>query len=181
MEELLEEPDLPKEEKATLLKFLTNHHHAFCLEEGERGETDLVLMEIETGDACPKRQRVRRMPPLVRHEVARQLEEMQRNGVIQPSKSPWASPVVLVKKRDGSHRFCVDYRGLNAVTTPDSFPLPHIDESTIYSTSSLNRSTSQQMLWLVDSGKFACTHQLRRRRRLWSHRVCSSSGSCPSD
>ena len=60
--------------------------------------------------------------------VARQLDQMQKQGVIQPSRSPWASPVVLVRKRDGSHRFCVDYRGLNSVTKPDSYPLPRIED-----------------------------------------------------
>ena len=64
----------------------------------------------------------------MRQEIARQLQGMQENGIIEPSKSPWASPVVLVRKRDGSHRFCVDYRNLNTVTAADNFPLPRIED-----------------------------------------------------
>jgi len=70
-----------------------------------------VVMEIDTGGAIPKKQPPRRMPFAVRQEVAKQLKSMQQKGVIQPSRSPWSSPVVMVRKKDGSHRFCVDYRG----------------------------------------------------------------------
>ena len=125
---MLEEPDLPPAENTALLNFLANHHHASSLGEGERGETDMIQMEIDTGDAPSKRQSSRRMSPLVQREVSRQLLEMQKNKVIEPSSSPWASPIVLVRKRDGTHRFCVDYRELNALTTPDSFPLPRIED-----------------------------------------------------
>ena len=75
----------------------------FSLGEGERGETDLIEMEIDTGNAMPRRQSARRMPFAVRQGVAKQLDQMQRNGVITPSKLPWTSPVVLVRKRDGTH------------------------------------------------------------------------------
>ena len=126
--ELLQEPDLPLQEKQTLLEFLIGYHHVFSLEDGERGETDLVQMEINTGDVSPKKQPTRRIPFTLRQEVARQLDQMQKQGVIQPSRSPWASPVVLLRKCDGSHRFCVDYRGLNSVTKPDSYPLPRIED-----------------------------------------------------
>ena len=68
------------------------------------------------------------MPFVVRQEIARQLQDMQRDGVIQPLNSPWSSPVVTVKKKDGTHHFCVDYRGLNAVTKADAFPLPRVDD-----------------------------------------------------
>ena len=117
--ELLGDPDIPPEEKEQLLEFLASNHEAFSLEEGERGETDLVEMVIDTGDAPPLKQAARRMPFSVRQEVACLLKEMQRDGVIEPSNSPWASPVVLVRKCDGSHRFCVDYRGLNTLTKAD--------------------------------------------------------------
>ncbi len=111
-----------------LHQFLGEQHEAFCLERKERGETDILTMEIDTGDARPKKQPARRMPFAVRSEVAKQLQSMQEAEVIQPSNSPWASPVVMVRKRDGTHRFCVDYRELNSVTKADTFPLPRIDD-----------------------------------------------------
>ena len=54
---------------------------------------------------------------------------MLNNKVIQPSQSPWASRIVLVKKKDGKLRFCVDYRALNSITKKDVYPLPRIDDS----------------------------------------------------
>ena len=66
---------------------------------------------------------------------------MLSQGVIQPSTSPWSSPIVLVKKKDGSYRFCVDYRKLNSITKVDAHPLPRVDDllkslngNTIFST-----------------------------------------------
>ena len=103
-------------------------HEVFALEEDEKGETNLVQMMVDTGGAPPKKQRPYRLPFAAREEVARQIKKMEDAGVILPSKSPWASPIVFVQKKDGTHRFCVDYRALNAVTTPDIFPLPRIDD-----------------------------------------------------
>ena len=116
------------EDHLPLRELLTEYHSIFSIEDDERGETDMIEFEISTGDGAPKRQPVRRIPFAARQEVIRQLERMQRIGVIQPSKSPWASPVVLVRKRDGSLRFCIDYRALNSVTKPDLFPLPRIND-----------------------------------------------------
>ena len=115
-------------QRRELIDFLGEHHTAFALEELERGETGFVEFAIETGDAEPKRCAPRRMPFAVREEVARQLKAMQEAHVIRPSNSPWASLVVMVRKQDGSHRFCVDYRRMNAVTKPDTYPLPRIDD-----------------------------------------------------
>ena len=110
---------LPEKEKSEFLAFLMENHEAFSLEVGERGETEVAQFEIDTGDTAPKKQRPHSMPFAVRQEVSRQLREMERTRVVQPSSSPWASPVVLIRKKDGSHRFCVDYRGLNEVTRSD--------------------------------------------------------------
>ena len=98
---------LDKKQTQDLLNLVTDHHTAFCLDVQERGETNLVEMEIHTGDEAPRKVAARRMPFAVRQEVAKQLSNMQKGGVIEPSDSPWSSPVVMVRKKDGSLRFCV--------------------------------------------------------------------------
>ena len=116
--------DVPDTDISQLHEFLMQNHIVFSLKPGECGKTDIVTMSIDTGEAHTHQQPPRRMPFFFRQEVAKQLQDMRRDGVIQPSNSPWSSPVVMVKKKDGSHHFCVDYRGLNAVTKADAFPLP---------------------------------------------------------
>ena len=129
LSELVGPPELLTPEQAEQLhQLLGEHHAAFCLEPNERGETDILSMEIDTGGAPPKKQAARRMPFAVKSEVSKQLRTMQEAGVMQPSNSSWASPVVMVRKRDRTHRFCVDYRELNSVTKADAFPLPRIDD-----------------------------------------------------
>jgi len=100
----------------------------FAIEDGERGEAGMIQMEIDTGDSGPKKQPARRVPFTARQEIARQLHSMQDQGVIHPSSSPWASPVVLVHKKDGSLRFCIDYWHLNFVMKSDTFPLLLVDD-----------------------------------------------------
>jgi hypothetical protein len=69
-----------------------------------------------------------RYSPLQKDETERQVAEMLSNGVIQPSVSPFASPILLVKKKDGSWRFCIDFRQLNAITIKNTYPLPIVGE-----------------------------------------------------
>jgi len=91
------------------------------------GRTNLVQHTIDTGDHRPIRQPLRRHPRAHLDEIDRQVDELLQNGFVEPAASPWVSNVVLVRKKDGSFRLCVDYRQLNSVTYKDTYPLPHID------------------------------------------------------
>ena len=88
------------------------------------GRTNIVQHGIDTGDAHPIKQAPRKIPYSQMADVDKMLREMIEQGVIEPSNSPWASPIVLVPKKDGTTRFCIDYRKLNAVTKKDSYALP---------------------------------------------------------
>ena len=93
------------------------------------GRTDLVKHHIELKDYTPIKDRYRRIPPHQYEEVRKHLKEMLDIGAIRRSNSPWASPVVLVRKKDGSLRFCIDLRKLNARTVKDAYSLPRIEDA----------------------------------------------------
>ena len=112
-----------------LREFLTGFADVFALDPSELGTTSVIKHAIHTGDHPPIRHPVRRMPFALRSKVDELVLDMLAQGVIEPSTSPWASPVVLVKKKDGTMRFCMDYRRLNQVTKLDEFPLPRIDDT----------------------------------------------------
>jgi len=92
------------------------------------GHVPGIQHRIETGDAVPVCTRQWRLPQATRELIRKECDTMLNAGVIEPSSSPWLSPVVLVRKKGGALRFCVDYRKVNAVTTADTYPLPRIDE-----------------------------------------------------
>ena len=110
-------------------ELIRRNRGAFQLNEGDLGHTDLVSHEINTGSAAPVKAPPRRLAPHRREVVDQEVETMLDKGIIEPAYGPWASPVVLVRKKDGRVRFCVDYRRLNAVTVKDAYPLPRIDDS----------------------------------------------------
>ena len=95
--------------------------------EDDLGCTPLLQHTIET-KGPPRCQPYHRQNPAVWREEMAQVQQMLMSGVIRPSNSPWASPVVMVKKKDGSLRFCVDFRQLKAATIKDAHPLPRIDD-----------------------------------------------------
>ena len=101
----------------------------FSLEPHEIGCTDITEHDIELLDQEPFKERFRRIAlPLV-EEVRQHIQEILDGGAIRPSQSPWCNAVVLVRKKDGSRRFCIDYRRLNAKTKKDSYPLPQMQET----------------------------------------------------
>ena len=106
---------------------LTTYQDVFSHNEYDLGTTNIVQHNIETGDNRPFRQALRPQPRAHLPVIDNLLDEMQHQGVIEPCQSEWGSNVVLVKKKDGSIRFCVDYRKLNSLTTKDVYPLPRID------------------------------------------------------
>ena len=117
---------LQPEEKSQMEHLLNSHVDIFSTSSGDLGLTSLSEHKIETQDAVPIKQLPRRLPNALRPVVEEQVNEMLENQVIKPSNSPWSSPVVLVRKKDGSWRFCIDFRKLNEVTVKDAFPLPQV-------------------------------------------------------
>ncbi len=99
------------------------------MHDGDLGGTNLIFHDIPLLDDVPVRQRYRRIPPSEYEVVKAHINQLLEAQVIRESCSPYASPIVLVKKKDGSLRMCVDYRHLNSKTRKDAFPLPRIEET----------------------------------------------------
>ena len=120
---------LGESEQAQVREMLQRFSSVFSTHDGDLGCTSLVCHDIPLLDEVPVRQRHRRIPPSEYEAVKAHIDQLLRDQVIQESSSPYASPIVLVRKKDGSLRMCVDYRLLNAKTRKDAFPLPRIEES----------------------------------------------------
>ena len=121
-------PKLSVDEKEKLSDLLIQYQDIFIPPDGTLGHTDLVEHEIETGDHKSIKIPPRRIPILKRNQVNEELEKMLAQGIVEPSDSPWSAPICLVKKKDGTCRFCIDFRSLNAITVKDAYPLPRIDD-----------------------------------------------------
>ena len=118
---------MPDSTRSALRDILLCHADVFSKSEDDLGLTDLAMHNIDTADAKPIRQQLRRHPPAHRDAISQQVDDYLKQRVIEPASSPWASNLVLVRKKDGSYQCCVDYRALNSVTRKDAYPLPRID------------------------------------------------------
>ena len=113
---------LNKIEKEKLNALLLKHSDTFAKSKSDLGRCDVLQYKINTGDAKPIRQPARRPPRAFQDEEDTIINDQLKAGILQPSTSPWVSPLVYVKKKDGTTRPCVDYRKLNSVTEFDCFP-----------------------------------------------------------
>ena len=119
---------LDASQREVLAKLILDYQQVFAKSADDLGHTNLVQHTINTGSAIPVRQPMRRQPLGKRDIEREEIQKMLKRGVIEPSSSPWNSNVVLVTKKDGSVRFCVDYRVLNSLTKKDAYPLPRVDD-----------------------------------------------------
>ena len=110
-------------------QMLMEYHDIFSLDKNEIGCTDAAEHIIELLDEEPFKEKFRRIAPPLLDKVWEHLQEMLDGGAIHPSQSPWCNAVVLVRKKDGGLRFCIDFRWLNARTKKDSYPLPRMQET----------------------------------------------------
>jgi len=96
--------------------------------QNKSGWTNLAEHTIDTGSAAPIKQVAYRLPYAYQKAVKEELQEMERDGIIEPSTSGWASPIVLIRMKDGTLRLCVDYPKVNGVSQQDAYPMPRMDE-----------------------------------------------------
>ena len=121
--------DRTSSQRKRLQELLTKHAAGFIKDKQDLGYTDAVHHRLRTTDSIPVAQPYRRIPPHQLQEVQEHIKGLMAQNVIVESHSPYAAPVVIVRKKDGGIRLCVDYRRLNAKTVGDAYPLPRIQES----------------------------------------------------
>ena len=124
----IDNPEIPESEKNLIYGILKQHEKVISQGPNDLGSVSSIKHKINTGDAEPRKAPMRRMSPVKRDIIRQELNDMLKAEVIEQSESPWSSGVVLVNKKDGGRRFCVDYRALNEVTKKDSYPLPRADD-----------------------------------------------------
>ncbi|WOH05166.1 hypothetical protein DCAR_0624580 [Daucus carota subsp. sativus] len=153
-----DEAEVPEEIRVLLNKFPEVFSIPTTLPPIRNVDHEIPLQQ----DAQPFKLKPYRYPHSQKTEIENQVQEMLRSGIIKPSNSPFASPVILVRKKDNSWRFCVDYRHLNKITIKDKFPIPNIDElldelhgAKLFSKLDLRAGYHQILVKAVDTPKTA--------------------------
>ena len=120
---------IPEQWKDRLRQKLSARASVFSLHEWDVGLAKGVEHNIRLSDTRPFRERSRRLAPADIEDVRRHLQDLQKAGIIEESRSPYASPIVIARKKNGSVRMCIDYRTLNSRTVPDQYTTPRIDDA----------------------------------------------------
>ena len=123
---------LPTRKRLQLRDLLMQYAGIFALNNNQPGTTKVIRHDIDTGNAQPISHPPYRSNPEKRKEIQRQVQSLLDAGQIESSTSPWSSPVLLVPKKDGGWRMCVDYRKVNAVTKKTSYPIPRTEDTFDY-------------------------------------------------
>ena len=126
--EELEQVGAPEEFRRVVDNVLKKNRDLFVTRDKDLGRTDTVKMRIDTGDHPPIKKRPYRIPLKQRKIVDQAIDEMLEAKVIERSRSAWGFPVILVEKKDGTKRFCIDFRALNKISKGSATPLPVIDD-----------------------------------------------------
>ncbi|KRZ86357.1 Transposon Ty3-I Gag-Pol polyprotein [Trichinella sp. T8] len=121
--------ELDAHSRNALRSVLWKYRRCIATSDEDLGHTELASHRIDARNAAPVKVPPRRLPPTQRHDVQRMVTDMFSRLVIGPANSPWSALIVMVRKKDGSPRFCVDFRRLNDVTTKVAHPLPRIDDT----------------------------------------------------
>ena len=158
------EKNVSREEFNEVKQMLLRWKHIFSKDSMDLGKTSVLKHRIDLQENIPIKERARRIPPNLIDELRDHIQQLHNMGVIEESVSPWSSPIVLVRKKSGELRMCVDYRKLNAKTIKDSYRIPTIEElidtlggATWFATLDLSSGYHQVMIEETDKEKTAFT------------------------
>ena len=115
-------------QKEEIRKLIRKYSEICAISNTKLGRTNIVKHRINTGDHKPVSRKPYRANEEKEKMIKEELDKMIKDGVVRESESSWSSPVVIIDKKDGSKRFCIDYRWVNKITETDAYPLPRIDD-----------------------------------------------------
>jgi len=131
--------DYTQKQREQLVAFLYNNRDLFATDLSDLPGIHMVTHTIDTGDAAPIRQCAYCHSPEAMKIIDEEVTKLLKADIIEESNSPWASPVVLLKKKGGGHRLCVDMHKVNTVTKPTFYPLPLLED--VFQLASENNAT----------------------------------------
>ena len=155
---------IPSADQHQLVESLRSHQQVFAQDDDDVGLAQTAKHRVYITDESPGKAAYRRIPPPQCDEVKTHITDLFYKGIIKPSQSEFASPIVICRKKNGKIRMCVDYRRLNTKSRKDAFPLPRVDEmfdhlagATYFSTVDLKSAYNQVKIDEADQHKTAFT------------------------